>query len=137
MKLAPQLKPFWFVPSFQAEGDKVRFKLRPLTQSEMIEVESLYTVPDEPRSLPRWNISAQFHAAMLSIQECDGIVDENDAPVRWPFGIDRPDSQDLRNLICQAGQRIIVEMNGGDWDLMVKGVPALPQQPAEDDPAKT
>lgn len=137
MKLAPQLKPFWFVPSFQSNGDNIRFKLRPLTQSEMIEVESLYTVSADPRRPPLWNHSAQFRAAMLSIQECDGIVDENDEPIRWPYGIDRPDSQDLRNLICQAGQRIIVEMNGGDWDLLVKAVPAVPAQPAEADPAKT
>lgn len=138
MQLAPKLQPFWYVPEFQSEDPPVRFKLRPLTQAEMIEVEELYTEA-RPGVPPLSTRAAQFKAAMLSITACEGITDEKGDPIRWPLGVDRAHADDsLRMLICQAGLRIIVEMNGGDWKRFVQAVDEAQksEQPAEADPAK-
>lgn len=140
MQLAPKLLPFWYVPEFQADEPPVRFKLRPLTQQEMIDVEDLYTEA-RPGSPPRTTRASQFKAGMLAIQAVENVTDESGEPIRWPYGIDRKGraAEDLRALIVQAGLRIIVEMNGGDWARFVEEVEEAnkPQQPAEADPAKT
>lgn len=131
MQLAPKLQPFWFTPEFQDEEPHVRFRLKPLTQEQMIEVESLY----EDGS---WTRTAQFRAGMLSIVGCENIFDPEGRPVRWPHGIDDSPGAGLRLLICHCGMRIIVEMNGGDWgEIMGQATKATPTQPAEADPAKT
>jgi hypothetical protein len=136
MQLAPKLTPFWYQPEYQ-EGTPVRFLLRPLTQQQMIDVESLYG-PDG-----QWTRAAQFHAGMLAIQSCDGVLDDKQEPIRWPIGIDRhgKDATLLRGLVCHAGMRIIAEMNGSDWGNILQTTDRLAEneakQPAEADPAKT
>lgn len=139
MQLAPKLLPFWYEPEFQTgEPPFVRFKLRPLTQQEMIDVEELYTPAraDVPSLSTR---AARFKAGMLAIIACDGIADEKGEPIRWPAGINERAGREvdaLREMICMAGLRIIVEMNGEDWKKIV--APAdQSQQPAEVDSAKT
>lgn len=140
MQLAPKLQPFWYAPEFQTDDPPVRFKLRPLTQQEMIDVEELYT-EGRPGVPSRTTRAAQFKAGMLAIQAVENLADESGEPIRWPYGIDRKGvaAEELRTMIVQAGLRIIVEMNGGDWKRFVAAVDDAQksEQPAEADPAKT
>lgn len=141
MQLAPKLLPFWYEPEFQTgQPPFVRFKLRPLTQQEMIDVEELYTEA-RPGAPSRTTRAAQFKAGMLAIVAVENVTDEAGEPIRWPYGIDRHGqaAEALRTMVVQAGLRIIVEMSGGDWARFVKEVEDAnkPQQPAEAEPAKT
>jgi len=130
MQLAPKLLPFWFTPEFQEGTAPVKFRLRPLTQAEMIEVEELYGEHG-------WTRAAQFRAGMLSIIACENIVAADGKPVRWPDGIEVPGTA-LRGLIAHCGMRIIVEMNGNDWSEIIGLVESrADKQPAEASPEKT
>jgi len=140
MQLSPKLQPFWHTP-IQAGSPPVRFKLRPLTQAEITEVESLYA-PREPGGPPMSTPIAKLKAATLAIVACDGITDENGDPIKSLAAIDGRAgdlAEQLRHMIMEAGLRIIFEMIGLDWTKAMSSSDeaAKPQQPAESDPAKT
>lgn len=139
MQLAPKLTPFWHIPEFQNTSAPVRFKLRPLTQTEITEVEALYA-PREAGGPPVSTPVAKLKAATLSIVAIDGITDEDGEPIRSLAGIDGrpgPAAEDVRHMILECGLRIIFEMIGLDWKKAVNDEAAKRQQPAESDPAKT
>jgi hypothetical protein len=125
MKLPAKLSPFWYAPEFgNDEAHPVRFKLRPLTQEQIIEVEDMFTPSADGTGRASWNRRAQFRAAMISIAAVDGLEDANGEPLRWPFGIDVQGEvgQQLRDLICIAGMRIITEAQGNDWAALIAGI---------------
>lgn len=37
-EITPQIAPFWFTPENQEGDDKIRFKLKPLTQPQLVEL---------------------------------------------------------------------------------------------------
>lgn len=141
MQLAPKLQPFWHTPGSQTDTSPVRFKLRPLTQAEITEVEGLYA-PREPGGPPMTTPIAKHKAATLSIIACDGITDEKGEPIKSLVGIDGragAQAEDLRHMILECGLRIIFEMIGLDWKKVTStgDEAAKPQQPAETDSEKT
>lgn len=109
--LKTKLTPFWYEPEFQ-EGDKVKFRLRPLTQRDMIELDEF---ADEAGNLPR---RAQYEAGVKAITAVQGFTDEDGNELSWSACSDLID----RYLITQCGFRAIVAQNGGDWDAIASRI---------------
>lgn len=125
--LKTKLTPFWYEPEFQG-ADKARFRLRPLTERDMIELQEFC---GENGSL---TARAQYEAGIKAITAAEGFKDEDGAELRWPNCAPYVD----RNLITQAGFRAIIAQTGGDWSdtiarirAEIDGAPPAPATPGE------
>lgn len=106
--LKTALTSFWYEPEFQGD-EKVKFKLRPLTQRDMIEIDEFM---DSNGGVTR---RSQYEAGMRAITAASGFVDEEGNEVKWPTCAPFVD----RNLIIACGFRSIIAQTGGDWDAIV------------------
>lgn len=117
--LKTKLTPFWYEPEFQGD-DKVKFRLRPLTQRDMIEID------DFGGDLGALTRRAQYEAGMKAITAVQGFVDEDGKDLMWPGCAPLVD----RELVTQCGFRAIVAQSGGNWDEMVAKIREFMGQPA-------
>lgn len=123
MSKAPRLTPFWYVPEGQ-EGEEVSFKLRPLTQPQMVDVEEHYV---NGRSTDK----ANYIAGTLGIIEVKGIRHpETQQLVKLPDFSWLP-----RGWVRLCGMRLLAEDAGLDWDELMAGLVPAERSP-EDDPEK-
>lgn len=76
MDLRPKLTPFWFTPGGQDEKDAAEFKLRPLTEPQVMELFATYA--DGRPSEQTW-----YRAGEMGIVELRNLTIEG-KPARWP-----------------------------------------------------
>ena len=126
----PNLAPYWYKP----EGtDGLEFRLRPLSESQMIEVESLYGRDG------RSNLKAEWTAGTMGIIGVRGSASANPAngqPAVPPACFDWLP----RHAVRLAGIRLILEEKGVVWSDIQKGLTGEElddaEKPPEDDPEK-
>lgn len=128
MKLREILQPFWYEPEFQDdEAEKIEFRLRPLTEADMVDVEELY-IAGRPTQ------RAQYAAGCRAIIDVRGAYEANGDPAKSVARMPR-------HLVSLAGYRAIVAQEGGDWEDKVRRMRAFitgeslddePEEPHED-----
>ena len=74
--IAPKLTPYWFTPEDQEGESPARFKLRPLTQPQIVDVMDRF-VGGKP------TMGAWYAAGEISIIEVDNLT-INGEPAKWP-----------------------------------------------------
>lgn len=109
----PKLTPFWYTPEGQADGEHVSFKLRPLTQPQMVEVEEYYD--REGKITAR----ATYMAGTLGIAGVKGVRHpDTDEPAIPPQCFEWLP----RSWVRLCGSRLIAEDQGIDWDSWMSDV---------------
>lgn len=77
MDLRPKLTPFWFTPDGQDENDAVEFKLRPLTEPQVMDLFATYGPEGRPTE------STWYRAGEMGIVEVRNLTIDG-KPARWP-----------------------------------------------------
>ncbi len=77
MEIVTNLAPFWHAPDGQEEETKAEFKLRPLTQPQLVELFATYE-----NGAPCGR--TYYRAGEIGILDMRGIT-VNGKPARWPF----------------------------------------------------
>lgn len=117
-----KVTPFWFQPPDQA----IEFRLRPLTQPQMVEVEEHRGADGTISRKGQWVAGT---LGIIGIRGATHPDTGNSAAVPECFQwIDR-------NLIRMCGLRLIINDQGLDWEKALKGEHGQPDAP-EADPAK-
>lgn len=78
-QLLPNIAPFWYKPDGQeGESQPAEFRIRPLTQPDLLDVESTYGDDGRPTSLS-W-----LRACDLGVIEVRNLYDEQNRKALWP-----------------------------------------------------
>lgn len=102
----PKVTPFWYTPEGQNDGEQVSFKLRPLTQPQIVDVEEHYRDG-------RMTGKATYVAGTLGIVGVKGFRHPETGDPAVP-----PQCFDWlpRSWVRLCGTRLLANDQGIDWD---------------------
>lgn len=122
MELMPKLTPFWYTPETQEQEGEVEFRLRPLTQAQLVELDEMQG-PDKPIALVL-KPTTMYAAARMAVVGIRGVVDGEGNELKWTEDVAEAMP---RHLMVQAGWRLLEQARGRDWDALVAESKALVQ----------
>lgn len=122
-EILPRLTPFWFTPPDQ-ETDPGKFKLRPLSQPQVVDMFSHYDVLPNGDQVPGGRTF--YEAGRVGIVDLDGFTDpDTGKAVGWPSSLDRLPFK----LIQDCGRKLLYDAWGvaADEPSTESGELALPE----------